>query len=188
MNSLCRKRAVRQRIAAQRRCDLELIVHAGGTLAEPSDERFQAEEQRAAARMVITFFHDHLPQLLDGYRPGRVTEVLRLVQERFAILDGDMTFEELATSTADGASRRTVENRLRQRYVRALHTVVATIDAHVDDVIRNEYDPSTLRASAVCLFSDRVPTRSQTRRRHDLQRPSPRRHPIFAQPRHSVGR
>ena len=48
---------------------------------------------------------------------------------------------------------------MRQRYVRALHVVMTTIDDHVTDVIADGYDPDALRAGAVRLFSDRASIR-----------------------------
>lgn len=159
MNSLCRKRAVRRRLVTQRPWDIELLVHASGLLTEGTQDVVERAQAEAMAEMTLAFFDDALPRLLGPRRRGRAEEVLRLVQERLAMIRGDVSFGELVTAAAAGGSKRTIENRMRQRYVRALHVVMTTIDDHVTDVIADGYDPDALRAGAVRLFSDRASIR-----------------------------
>ena len=159
MNSLCRKRAVRRRLVTQRPWDIELLVHASGLLTEGAQDVVERAQAEAMAEMTLAFFDDALPRLLGPHRRGRAEEVLRLVQERFAMVRGDVSFSELVTAAAAGGSKRTIENRMRQRYVRALQVVMTTIDDHVKDVIADGYDPDALRAGAARLFSDRASIR-----------------------------
>lgn len=159
MNSLCRKRAVRRRLVTQRPWDIELLVHASGLLTEGAPDVVERAQAEAMAEMTLAFFDDALPRLLGPRRRGRAEEVLRLVQERLAMVRGDVSFGELVTAAAAGGSKRTIENRMRQRYVRALHVVMTTIDDHLKDVIADGYDPDALRAGAARLFSDRASVR-----------------------------
>jgi hypothetical protein len=159
MNSLCRKRAVRRRLVTQRPWDIELLVHASSLLTEGAQDVIERAQAEAMAEMTLAFFDDALPRLLGPLRRGRAEEVLRLVQERLAMVRGDVSFGELVTAAAAGGSKRTIENRMRQRYVRALHVVMTTIDDHIEDVIADGYDPDALRAGAARLFSDRASVR-----------------------------
>jgi hypothetical protein len=170
VNAMCtqlRRRSLRARLQSERAWDVELVVHAGAVESD-AHESLERDERLATACRALAFFRDELLPLLAGRRPGRAAEVARLVQERLAIAQGARTFADVvAAESVPGASTRTIENRLRQRYGRALKDVLHVVDEHRAALLRAGHDPAQLRLFALQLFSDRrAPSRrTSTRKR-----------------------
>lgn len=155
LRSLLRRRASHARLQAERAWEVGLIVHAGSVAGADVDP-IEREERLVAVERAVRFFDGALLPLLSGRRHGRATEVVRLVRERLAIAAGQRSFDELVErEKAPGEHVRTVENRLRQRYGRALQDVVAALDEHDAALIAAGHDPAQLRLFALQLFSDR---------------------------------
>jgi hypothetical protein len=153
--SLLRRRAWRARLLAERAWELEQVVHSGGGV-DVDDDPVERDERVAAVARAVRFFASELTPLLSTRRAGRANEVARLARERLAMARGACTFADVvAAETAPGQAARTVENRLRKRYGRALQDIVAAVDDHHGVLVAAGHDPAQLRSFALRLFSDR---------------------------------
>jgi hypothetical protein len=156
MYSTLRERVTGARLRSERAFDIEQTVHSGGAAGEDASASLEQAEHLADVRRMVAFFRSDLASLLSGRRAGRTAEVLRLVGERLEILSGEKTFADVAAaSAAPGEAARTVENRLRQRYGRALHDVLRALDVHAAALVARGHDPDRLQLFALQLFSDR---------------------------------
>jgi hypothetical protein len=156
MYSTLRERVTGARLRSECAFDIEQTVHSGGAAGKDASASLEQAEHLADVRRMVAFFRSDLSSLLSDRRAGRTAEVVRLVGERLEILSGEKTFAEVvAASAAPGEAARTVENRLRQRYGRALHDVLRALDAHAAALVARGHDPDRLQLFALQLFSDR---------------------------------
>jgi hypothetical protein len=157
MCSMLRKRARRARVCVERAWELEHVVHSGSVVDDDASDLLERRERAVDVQRTVAFFDDELLPLLAGRRAGRAEAVARLAQERMSIVKGESTFASVvAAESKPGESARTVENRLRQRYGRALDDVLVALAVHAAALVQRGHDPTALKEFARELFSDRA--------------------------------
>lgn len=164
MRSQLRRRAARARLHAEREWDMKLVVHTG-VVDDDTLDPIERDQQVTAARRSLAFFRsDQFEAMWSSRRAGRAAEVMRLAAERIAIAGGERSFDDVVVAEMlPGEARRVVENRLRQRYLRAMRDILAAIDRHEPQLVRAGHDPAMLRLCTLQLFSDRSVVRPRQR-------------------------
>ena len=141
------------------------MLHGGAGDAMDTVDTIVHAEELEVLRGSLAFRQQHLALLVTGRRASRANEIERLLSERLQVIHGERTFASVvAEAMRDGLTTRTVENRLRQRYVRALRDLLLGITGHQAAVVEVGQDPLALRMLVLRLFSDRPSSRGQQAR------------------------